>query len=187
MSQVSQATRSGTNLSSLIYEKEDTHFSPSIPSPPSLPLPLSLVFLQLELLETREALKEQVEYLKHETSGLYISLVFLICYFLFFVVSFVIISFLFFVFCFSFFSFSSFFCCCFCLYSILDDSLALMPEFESRIQVLKEMNYIDADRTVQLKVPPLYFFASFIYLYVFMILYFYVFIFIYFLYTYFGL
>eukprot|EP00026_Physarum_polycephalum_P000457 Phypoly_transcript_00458.p1 GENE.Phypoly_transcript_00458~~Phypoly_transcript_00458.p1 ORF type:complete len:1246 (+),score=257.19 Phypoly_transcript_00458:76-3813(+) len=55
---------------------------------------------QLELLENREALKEQVDFLKHETS---------------------------------------------------DDSLALMPEFESRIQVLKEMNYIDADRTVQLK------------------------------------
>jgi len=55
---------------------------------------------QLELLETRETTKEQVEYLKHETS---------------------------------------------------DDSLALMPEFESRIQLLKEMNYIDDDRTVQLK------------------------------------
>lgn len=35
---------------------------------------------------------------------------------------------------------------------MIDDSLALMPEFESRIEVLTKMNYIDADRTVQLKV-----------------------------------
>ncbi len=35
---------------------------------------------------------------------------------------------------------------------IVEESLALMPEFQSRIEVLLHLNYIDSDRTVQLKV-----------------------------------